>query len=99
MIRIQVSKDGLEYIVRIETEVRIQRRTLANEGGDPGPASIPMTPRERDILALVVIHKCNKEIAAELNISVRTVKFHISNLMRKCQVQGRHELLLGMLRK
>ena len=35
----------------------------------------------------------NKEIAADLNLSERTVKFHVSSLLAKFRVRGRLELL------
>ncbi len=42
-----------------------------------------LTPRERDVMSRVILGKLNKEIAAELGASERTVKIHRANLMRK----------------
>ncbi len=56
------------------------------------PASI--SPRERQILNAVLDNLSNKEIANRLNISERTVKFHVSNLLGKCGVQRRADLIL-----
>lgn len=42
-----------------------------------------LTPREREVLHLVVAGKVNREIAEELSISPKTVELHRSNLMRK----------------
>jgi DNA-binding CsgD family transcriptional regulator len=39
----------------------------------------------------------NKEIAARLNISERTVKFHVSNLLAKFGVERRQELIMHCL--
>ncbi len=36
---------------------------------------------------------CNKDIANVLNITERTVKFHISSMLRKCKVSNRSELI------
>jgi hypothetical protein len=36
----------------------------------------------------------NKEIATKLNVSVRTVKFHVSTLLEKFEVRGRVDLML-----
>lgn len=52
----------------------------------------PLTPRTREVLALVVLGKCNKEIASHLNISLRTAKFHVSELLARSGVRSRHEL-------
>ncbi len=42
-----------------------------------------LTPREREIMEMLVAGKINKVIAAELNISVRTVEVHRSRVMEK----------------
>jgi len=55
-----------------------------------GPASL--SPRQREILNAVLCNHANKEIATSLNISVRTVKFHISSLLSKFGVENRAEL-------
>jgi DNA-binding CsgD family transcriptional regulator len=76
-------------------------KELLNEGRSiAGPA--PLSPRQKEILHSVVRNQANKEIASNLNITVRTVKFHISSLLNKFDVQSRGELarkaasLLGM---
>ena len=47
-----------------------------------------LTPRERQIMALVVSGRPNKQIAAELGISEITVKAHRGRVMRKMQVES-----------
>jgi len=44
-----------------------------------------LTPRERELLGLVVSGRPNKQIAAELGISDITVKIHRGQVMRKMQ--------------
>jgi DNA-binding NarL/FixJ family response regulator len=51
-----------------------------------------LSPRQREILDAVVHHRTNKEIASQLSISVRTVKFHISALLAKFGVENRAAL-------
>jgi len=48
-----------------------------------------ISEREREVLKLLVAGRSNKEIADELGIEVRTVKAHVSQLMRKVGVQNR----------
>jgi DNA-binding NarL/FixJ family response regulator len=48
--------------------------------------------REQQVVALVRTNKSNKEIGAALNITERTVKFHVSRLLRKYGVESRHDL-------
>jgi len=45
-----------------------------------------LTPREKDVLSLIAEGKSNKEIAAILNLSAKTVDVHRSNIMRKMDV-------------
>jgi DNA-binding NarL/FixJ family response regulator len=52
-----------------------------------------LTARENQILQLVLRRLSNKEIAGALQISERTVKFHVSNIFTKLQVGNRRELL------
>jgi two-component system nitrate/nitrite response regulator NarL len=47
-----------------------------------------LTPRERDVLVRIARGLLNKEIAAELGISVRTVEAHRDSLMRKLQLKS-----------
>lgn len=47
------------------------------------PAAGPLTAREREVLTRVARGLTNKEAAAELGISIRTVETHRDNLMRK----------------
>ena len=46
-----------------------------------------LTGRERQVLDLIVSGRLNKQIAAELGTSERTIKFHRGNLMRKVGVR------------
>jgi len=74
-------------------------KELLDQGRAAGPATL--SPRQREILHSVVRNRANKEIAWKLNISVRTVKFHISALLTKFRVSNRSELArkaVGFLR-
>ncbi len=57
-------------------------------------APVPLTAREREVLAGILQYLSNKELAVKLKISVRTVKFKISALLLKFQVGRRSGLLL-----
>lgn len=55
-----------------------------------GPLETP-TPRETEVLRLLAKGMPNREIASELYISERTVKFHVSSLLAKLGAENRTE--------
>jgi DNA-binding CsgD family transcriptional regulator len=50
--------------------------------------------REREVLELMVAGMRNRDIAERLHITVRTVKFHVSNILRKLDVRSRAEVIV-----
>jgi len=52
-----------------------------------------LTPREREVFALVVTGMLNKQIASELGTSEKTIKVHRARVMRKMQVMSLAELV------
>lgn len=62
------------------------------QASSPAPSeqlSEPLTQREREVLKLLVAGRTNLQISAELFISKETVKSHVSNLLRKLDVNSR----------
>lgn len=56
-----------------------------------------LTPREREVLALLAQGMKNKQIAAILNIEWRTVKYHLSNVYVKIGANNRtHAAMLAI---
>jgi DNA-binding NarL/FixJ family response regulator len=55
---------------------------------------VRLSQREQQTLHCLLENLSNKEIANQLNISERTVKFHVSNLLAKYGVQRRSDLIL-----
>lgn len=56
--------------------------------GAPPPA-LDLTPRERQVLAILAEGASNREIAARLGISPHTAKFHVRSLYDKLDATGR----------
>jgi DNA-binding CsgD family transcriptional regulator len=59
---------------------------------EPLAEAVEISAREREVLRLVVSGARNHEIAQQLGISDNTVKFHVSNLLRKAGARTRAEL-------
>ena len=62
----------------------------ARHGQSPYPA---ITDREADVLRMMALGHSNKEIAAALDISVKTVEVHKANGMRKLGLHGRIDVV------
>ncbi|HET7036031.1 MAG TPA: response regulator transcription factor [Thermomicrobiaceae bacterium] len=75
---------------------------LLNRVGDILRGEIPeeeLTPREKDVLNLMARGYRNKEIAHDLHITERTVKFHANAIYRKLDVGGRTEAVSKALQR
>lgn len=57
-----------------------------------------LTPREKDVLALLVSGGSNRRIAEELGISIETVQTHVRNLLAKLKVGSRLEAVSKAMR-
>lgn len=77
--------EGLIVLPRVLTERMLQPTPSAEDLDEP------LTPRESEVLGLLVQGLSNKLIAGELHISEHTVKFHISSLYAKLGVSSRAE--------
>jgi DNA-binding CsgD family transcriptional regulator len=53
-----------------------------------------LRPREREVLELMVAGLRNREIGERLFITIRTVKFHVSNILRKLGAESRAEVMI-----
>jgi len=56
-------------------------------------APVQLSRRQQEVLRALLQESSNKEIASKLNLSVRTVKFHVSALLSKFSVQNRVALM------
>ena len=70
---------------RLRREARLEMRIRS----EPNKGILSL--RQAQVAEMVRDHS-NKEIAAALSITVRTVKFHVANLLHKFEVQSRNEL-------
>ncbi|MEU8358566.1 response regulator transcription factor [Nonomuraea sp. NPDC048882] len=70
---------------------------LSSRGGAV-PAPVPLTEREREVLALIAAGRSNREIARSLAVAEKTVKTHVSNVLMKLGVQDRTQAALYAVR-
>ena len=61
-------------------------------------ATAALTPREREVLALLAEGASNKAIARALSVSVHTAKFHVASLTEKLGASGRLEAVAIAIR-
>ena len=57
-----------------------------------------LTNREKEVFDLLVDNMTTKEIANNLNISEKTVRNHISNVIQKLGVKGRSQAVIELIR-
>ena len=57
-----------------------------------------LTTREKEIFELLILNKTTKDVANILNISEKTVRNHISNVMQKLEVKTRYQVVIELLK-
>ena len=100
-----VSGDDLAEAIR---DAFAGRATLAQEAvqaliqpppATPAASSSDLTPREREVLALLIKGLNNNEIAVQLSVSHATAKAHVSNILSKLGVSNRAEAVAVALQQ
>jgi len=85
--------DQLLGAVSAALETDRLRRADAAEHAGLHEAYESLTPREREVMALVVAGLMNKQVAARLDLSEITVKIHRGKVMRKMEAQSLADLV------
>jgi two-component system response regulator NreC len=82
-------------ITRLLLEDYLNRESFTKEKDDPNALS----SREREVLQLIAEGKTSREIAEILNLSVKTVQSHRTNLMQKLDLHDRGDLIKYAIQK
>ena len=85
-----------EALVHPAVAARLMQEVAARDKPSPADA---LTPRELEVLRLMVRGLPNKQIARELEIAEKTVKTHVSNILRKLDLQDRTQAVVYALRE
>lgn len=92
-IQLSLSKDRKHLLIHVPIEITKQyfRNPVVSLGVDLSR----LTNRENQVFRLAADGKVAKEISTELNLSVRTVKFHLSSIYQKMNFRGKMDLILA----
>jgi two-component system, NarL family, response regulator NreC len=82
-------------ITRLVLEDYLRHDSITKEEDDPNTLS----SREREVLQLIAEGKTSREIAEILNLSVKTVQSHRTNLMQKLDLHDRGDLIKYAIQK
>ncbi len=88
---IRATAAGGQYLDSTLT-ARVTESYVGKEGRGKKPATA-LTEREAGVLRLIATGYSNKEIAARLEVSVKTVEAHKANAMRKLELSGRIDIV------
>ena len=83
-------------LAALASQIAEIKAMLQGKGGidrTPSPIKVDLTPREQSVLDLVAKGLMNKEIARDLNTSVRNVEKYVSRLFAKTGTNSRTELV------
>lgn len=91
MAAIHAATRGESFLQSTVTGRVVAAFTRLMEPGGERPAAlvIALSPREREILALIATGASNKEVADRLNLAEGTVKNHVTNILAKLDVRDR----------
>ncbi|MFD0588638.1 response regulator transcription factor [Paenibacillus sp. GCM10027627] len=78
-----------QSVLESQVAAKMMNRFRAPKQQEQAPLHDDLTEREMDVLKRVAQGKSNQEIADELFIGVKTVKFHVTNIFNKLQVDDR----------
>lgn len=90
----QVLLETINKAIRMD----IKRRQKREQNAEVIIREKRLSPREREVMRLIVSGKLTKSIADKLGLSLRTVEMHRANIMKKMEVNSQVELTSVILR-
>jgi DNA-binding NarL/FixJ family response regulator len=89
---IRAAAAGRQYLDSALT-ARVTSAFLARDGRSAAKPGAAISDRESEVLRLIASGYSNKEIAAQLSLSVKTIEAHKANAMRKLDLNGRIDIV------
>jgi DNA-binding NarL/FixJ family response regulator len=83
-----VQRDALRHRQLVELPAQIMAIQREIDERTASPIDVYLTVREREVLNLILQEMSNKEIGTALNITERTAKFHVGELLRRLGIAG-----------
>jgi DNA-binding NarL/FixJ family response regulator len=98
---LQAAAAGLVVVHPADVTATLPAATTATSSTTQAPPELaePLTRREREVLQMLAAGLGNKEIAARLNISDHTAKFHVAAILAKLGASTRTEAVTLALRR
>jgi DNA-binding CsgD family transcriptional regulator len=93
-----VGRDEDADVVLVASDNATNTNVANTRPSDSNGTHAPLTPREREVLALLAEGASNKTIARRLGISVHTAKFHVASLLDKLDASGRTDAVVHAAR-
>ncbi|HEY3833381.1 MAG TPA: AAA family ATPase [Acidimicrobiia bacterium] len=87
---IYASLDASPYVDRVDDDLTASGLSRPTKRRDRSP--LDLTPREQDVVTLVIGGHTNREVAAALFISAKAVEYHLRNVYGKVGVSSRRDL-------
>jgi NarL family two-component system response regulator LiaR len=97
LVRAIRTVDGGEALLHPAVAARVLRELAADD--DRARRHDLLTPREREVLALLARGRANKAIAFELGVAEKTVKTHVGNILGKLGLSDRTQAALYAVRE
>lgn len=104
-LALQALSEGKTYLSPAVSAAVVEQALAPRLGGEtkpaplsPAEADLPLTPRQVEILRHVVTGRSMKEIAYELDLSVKTVEAHRAQIMERLEIRNLPQLVLYAVR-
>jgi len=89
-------KSRLMRDLKDRTQDKLTKIDTLNHGAWVGGQKVNFTNREWQVCSLLKLAKTNREIAHRLSISIKTVEYHIGNILRKSSMASRTQIIAAI---